>query len=239
MDSVLVFGGNGTVGVGVCSALRAAGFEVHALCRRGAPPSPLADLVELRGVRWHACDLEDAARLDALLAEIKPRYAVIAIGRLQPWAQLFPSQHSAVERAARIPAEAALVAAAARGVERAVYVSGLFPAQLSAGAEPPALLRPLAAFLAPQRAAKAAVEARLQADFGADRGLIIRAGLVCGYQAQAPFPLWLPPGTRSDAGLARVRRVVSSAARAEDIGRACARFFNGTLPGGVIETTAL
>ena len=45
MDSVLVFGGNGTVGVGVCSALRAAGFEVHALCRRGAPPAPLADLV--------------------------------------------------------------------------------------------------------------------------------------------------------------------------------------------------
>ena len=27
MDSVLVFGGNGTVGVGVCSALRAAGFD--------------------------------------------------------------------------------------------------------------------------------------------------------------------------------------------------------------------
>ena len=239
MESVVVFGGNGTVGIGVCSALRAAGFDVHALCRRGAPPAPLADLVELRGVHWRACDIENAAGRDELLARINPRFAVVTIGRLQPWAQLFPVQHAAVERAARIPAEAALAAAAARGVERAVYVSGLFPAQISAGAESPALLRPLAAFLAPQRAAKAAVEARLLADFGTERGLVIRAGLVCGYQAQAPVRLWLPPGTRSDAGLTRVRRIVSSAARAEDIGRACARFFNGTLPGGVIETTAL
>ncbi|MGA1370028.1 MAG: NAD-dependent epimerase/dehydratase family protein [Pseudomonadales bacterium] len=239
MASVLVFGGNGTVGIGVCSALIDEGFEVHALARRGGPPRPLAQLSALKGVHWHACDIADADRLGTVVAEIKPMFAVVAIGRLQPVAQLFPSRHSAVERAARVPAQAALEAAAALGVERVVYVSGLFPAVLASGDPAPAHLRLLAGFLAPQRAAKAAVEARLIELFGPNRGLVIRAGLVCGYQAQAPVQVWWPPATRSPAGVARVRKLVASATRAQDIGHACAQFFRGERGGGVIATTVL
>lgn len=235
--TVVVFGGNGTVGLGVLEALYSiGGFDVHAISRRGGPPAGLGRLPWAAVVTWHACDVRDQVALQECIRAVSPTCAVIAIGRLRAWDQLFRSRHAKVEDDAKTPALLALQASQQGGVERLVYVSGLFPESMSSPARPttgPA--RWLEAWLAPQRRAKVEVEATLTRLFSKDNGLIIRAGLVCGRFEVAGYRIWLPPFTHRPGPFGWLRRVVPDAATAVEIGEACARFFRGEYPGGVIE----
>ena len=157
--TVAVFGGNGTVGLGVVEALvEVGGFDVHAISRRGGPPDGLGGQPWIRAVTWHACDVRDQLSLAVCLDGIAPNHAVVTIGRLRAWDQLFPSRHAAVEDGAKTPALYALRAARDAGATRAVYVSGLFPEALHSTGGVTAPARWLHAWLAPQQRAKAEVE---------------------------------------------------------------------------------
>lgn len=135
--TVVVFGGNGTVGLGVLEALHSiGGFDVHAISRRGGPPAGLGRLPWAAVVTWHACDVRDQVALQECIRAVSPTCAVIAIGRLRAWDQLFRSRHAKVEDDATTPALLALQASQQGGVERLVYVSGLFPESMSSPARP-------------------------------------------------------------------------------------------------------
>jgi hypothetical protein len=160
---------------------------------------------------------------------------VIAIGRLQGWNQLFASRHAQVEDDAKTPALRALHASVQAGVRRLVYVSGLFPEFLRSPESLSGPARWLQAWLAPQQRAKAEVEASVTRLFPEGDSLIIRAGLVCGQFEVAGRRMWLPPFTRKPARVELLRRLVPHAATSVEIGVACADFFRGKRPGGVIE----
>lgn len=64
---VLVTGASGFVGRWTLEPLLAAGYEVHAVCRREPPPAPA-------GVRWQRADLLAPDGHDALLAEVAPTH---------------------------------------------------------------------------------------------------------------------------------------------------------------------
>lgn len=233
---VVVLGGNGTVGLGVLEALVGAGdFAVHAICRRGGPPSGFLGGSQpgwLQQVRWHACDVQDGPALAACLAHIEPRAGVIAMGRLQPINQLRPGRRAGVERDARDPPLRGVAALAAAGAASLVYVSGLFPSPVHGS--PGTARQLLDRWLEPQRLAKAAVEDRVQALFGAESSLIIRAGLVCGWNEVGGLRIWTPPGTRAPSHVRALRRVVPDAVSAVEIGAAVTDFLRGDRPGGVL-----
>lgn len=233
---VVVLGGNGTVGLGVLEALvRSGHFAVHAICRRGGPPKRFLGASEpdwLQQVSWHACDVQDGPALAACLADIQPQAGVIAMGRLQPINQLLPGRRAGVERDARDPPLRGMAALAAAGVASVVYVSGLFPTPPSSS--PGTARQLLDHWLEPQRRAKAAVEDRMQALFGSESGLVIRAGLVCGWNEVAGVRIWTPPATRTPARVRALRRVVPDALSALEIGAAIASFLHGDRPGGVL-----
>lgn len=217
----------------------AGGFDVHAISRRGGPPAGLARQPWSRAVTWHACDVRDGVSLERCLRDITPTCAAITIGRLRAWDQLFPSRHAKVEDDAKTPALRALHASLQAGVTRLAYVSGLFPESLPAPARPTGPARWFQAWLSPQQRAKAEVEATLTRLFPQGQGLIIRAGLVCGWFEVAGRRLWLPPFTRRPGGIDLLRRLVPHAATAVEIGEACADFFRGERPGGLIEGGAV
>ncbi len=66
---VLVTGARGFIGRCSVPALRALGYEVHAVSA-----VTLAPLPELEGAHLHRCDLLDATCIDALLAAVKPSH---------------------------------------------------------------------------------------------------------------------------------------------------------------------
>jgi len=248
---VVVVGGNGTVGLGVLEALITSGsnaggssgaseFAVHAICRRGGPPRGLPQAAVqdwLQRVTWHACDVQDTPALTRCLAAIEPQAGIIAMGRLQPVNQLLPGRRAAVLRDASEPALCAIEALSAAGATALVYVSGLFPEPPPA---PPGIVRRgLDLWLQPQQRAKAAVEARVQAQFGPAASLIIRAGLVCGWNALCGVRIWTPPGTRDPARQRWLRRLVPHAVSAVDIGSACVAFLRGGQSGGIIAGAAI
>lgn len=235
-QTAVVFGGNGTVGLGVLEALSSAGgFDIHSISRRGGPPAGLDPQPWSRAVTWHACDVRDEASLARCLQDIAPTCAAITIGRVQAWDQLFPTRHAEVEDAAKTPALRALHASLHVGVTRLAYVSGLFPDATGLPGEPAGPARWLKAWLSPQLRAKAEVEATVNRLFSNDNGLIIRAGLVCGWFDVAGQRVWLPPFTRKPARIGLLRKLVPHAATAVEIGEACVAFFRGQIPGGVIE----
>lgn len=67
MKTVLLTGATGFIGSQSIPPLREAGYEVHAITSRAAPPPS-------EGVGWHTLDLFDSAAVHALCARVKPTH---------------------------------------------------------------------------------------------------------------------------------------------------------------------
>lgn len=70
-ERLLLTGATGLLGRAMLAPLQRAGFAVHAVAHRAAPPA-------VPGVVWHRADLRDAAAIGPLLAAARPAVLVLA-----------------------------------------------------------------------------------------------------------------------------------------------------------------
>ncbi|ETO34043.1 hypothetical protein RFI_03053, partial [Reticulomyxa filosa] len=237
--SVVVFGGNGMIGMGICEEIVKAGFHVVSISRTGSCPSAALKESWTNQVEWRKGDALNPQSYEQFLQALQPVAVVSSIGKLDAINQLLYWKRKSVERIAGDTNFAVCETSKKVGVPKFIYISGLVPHSLTdyvleKGENLQWYTAPFAWFLAPQVVAKHKVEQCVCSNFDKNHGIVLRACLTFGkayYDStffglfRLTFSYWLPPF----GGWPWVRNyfyksITSQSATVHEIGDACVRF---------------